>query len=137
MLQMDFSGIERNPNDDLTVYAHFLNEWRLQTNAKSGAYLKNTDPLIVDFDGFKFEMGVIRIHWFLSNKKIVEAFAAWVEKNRPANTGAMETRGATSIKEKLQFLSAMRLVKVMSPSEASKHTEKLFGHPFYYEETDW
>ena len=137
MAQQDFFEICLNPQTALQYYQYHGLEWARQ-NLVSQARPKNKDGRwIVDYDGFQFELGMIRINWSLSDKRLTQAFKQWLQKNRPAGVKALETRGATQILETLKYLSAMRLLAVMTATQAIAHTENILRNPLYYAESEW
>jgi hypothetical protein len=137
MAQVDFFEICLNPKDTLIHYQNHCEEWvRQNYHAKAPASEKNR-RWIVDYDGFPFELGAIRINWSMSNKKLVKAFEKWLESNRPRDIKAFETRGTTQPSDTLKYLSAKRLLTVMTATEASALTQSLFGSPLYWSDDNW
>ncbi len=137
MMQEGFFEICRDPKEGLMFYQDHLTEWVRQNLEHPQAVDTVKDPWIVDFDGFKFELGVIRINWSWSDNQLVVAFKRWLEQNRPSGIQSVETRGSTTIAEQLKYLSAKRLLAGMSASEAAKLTQKILGEPLYWEDTNW
>ena len=83
---------------------------------------------------------LLRIDWSHSNNEIVKSFATWVgkvRKNAPPNMNVKESRGRTLPREQLKFLSAYRLLAVMSASDAADFTQEHLGDPLYSEDGDW
>ena len=96
-------------------------------------------PLIKEVAGAATEMTITFINWSLHNQRLIELFKAWLKENRPPGIEMAEGRGSGSLREKLKFLSAQRLMEVMTPSAASDLTAKFSkDHKSYYAEApDW
>jgi hypothetical protein len=137
MAQLDFFGICLNPRQALRQYQSHGIEWARQHLVAESKSKAKADRWIVSHDGFQFELGVIRLNWSLSNKRLANAFAQWLEANRPAEAKIFETRGATQPAETLKYLSAMRLLTVMTAKNAYDYTEKLLGKPIYNSDDNW
>jgi hypothetical protein len=91
----------------------------------------------VDYDGFKFELGLVRLNWSLSNKQLLADFKVWLQQNRPLKITCCETRGAVSLTEKLKYLSALRLLLAMTAAQAGDHTAAFLGSPLYWSDDNW
>jgi hypothetical protein len=137
MAQEDLFEIIRDPKEALRFYQCHLQEWFLQNLSPDPKSATGTSPLVVAYDGFHLELGVVRINWSLSDKKLVEAFEKWVEKSRPCDVKALETRGSTKMSEMLKYLSAMRLLSVMTASEAADFTQQKLNEPLYWDDISW
>ena len=137
MAQMNFLGIQLDPLKALPLFQYQILEWALQNLIGNPDAREENPRKIVNYDGFQFELGVIRLNWSLNNKQLVEAFEQWLQKNRPADVLIYETRGAAQLSERLKYLSAMRLLTIMTAPQASDHTQKLLGEPLYWADSNW
>lgn len=137
MAQKDFFTIFLDPHKALPFYQHHIIEWQKQNLTASPDPRDKIPRMLVDYDKFQFELGVIRINWSLNNKQLVKAFEKWLRENRPKNTPVFETRGAAKLSESLKYLSAMRLLTEMTAVQAYNHTEKLLGKPLYWSDDNW
>lgn len=136
MAQQDFFEIIRDPKEALQFYQYHCAEWVRQNLYNKSEAIKKSPHWIVDYDGFKFELGVVRINWSWSDKKLVNAFAKWLENNRQG-VKPNETRGSTTMAELLNFLSAWRLLSVMTASEAANFTQEILGDSLYQDDVGW
>jgi hypothetical protein len=137
MAQVDYFEICLNPQEALKHYQYHCLEWGRQNFQQVNPPPDKSRRWIVDYDGFKFELGMVRINWSLSDKKLTKAFEKWLEKNRPASAKARETRGATKMSEMLKYLSALRLLQAMTAIEAGTFTQNIFGEPLYWDDANW
>lgn len=137
MAQADFFEILLGPREAVEQFEHHCKVWAILNLQNGSEKARTASRWIVNYDGFPFELGVIRLNWSSSNKKLIEAFKKWLEQHRPSDASAFETRGSTSLSEALKYLSASRLLAVMSVSEAFKLTQKTLPHPLYWDEANW
>jgi hypothetical protein len=94
-------------------------------------------PFLVQSRGRTMEILLVHIDWSKSNTRIIQVIKQWVQANRPSNIKPKEIRGSTTPREMLRYLSAHRLLAVMSAAKASNLTEHHFGQPLYYTDSDW
>lgn len=136
MAQEDFFEIIRDPKEALQFYQYHCAEW-VRQNLHTGSHsVKKNTPWIVDYDGYKFELGVIRINWSWSDKKLTNAFKKWLGKNRQG-IKPNETRGSTTMAELLSFLSAWRLLRAMTAKDAGDFTQEMLGDSLYQDDVGW
>ncbi len=132
MAQETFVHIFLEPKAALELYQYHIAEWTRQNLGQSAP-----ERWIVDYDGFGFELGVIRLNWASSDKQMIEAFKDWLKNNRPADVKRHETRGSAKMSEYLKYLSALRLLTVMSATEAADFTQKICGESLYGIDDNW
>jgi hypothetical protein len=122
--------ILRTPAEMRNAYEEQVGNWR---------WINPSDFVIDDFCGLKTEMTVLFINWSVKPTRLVAAFKDWVKDNKPKDIQPVETRGSqtTNVRDKLKFLSVLRLLDVLSPSEAIELTEHTLGMPLYQSETEW
>lgn len=87
----------------------------------------------------KMNMKLLTIDWSHSDNQIVDSFANWVGQNRPRSIKAKESRGPTLPRERLKQLGALRLLDVMSASQAGDLTQGVLPNrqPLYREDGTW
>jgi len=128
----------RQPSLIQQVYKRHLEIWNKQCAHQNKTQLKAKLVPLVSNGSARFELSLIGINWSYSNKRLVGAFAAFVDQFRPPNVKLRESRGTTSIRDKLRFLSALRLLESLkSPSKAYELTEAILGKPLYSTDIDW
>jgi hypothetical protein len=135
MAQESFVHIFINRKDALERYKNHASAYLRQRLEKNSA--APSDRWIVDHDGFKFELGVIRLNWSTSDKQMIEGFKNWLKSNRPKDIKPHETRGSAQMSECLKYLSAFRLLAVMTAKEAADYTQDILGDPLYTTEDNW
>jgi hypothetical protein len=137
MAQKEFFEIQLDPSKALENYQFHIMEWARQNLTDAPAGRGENSRKIVDHDSFQFELGVIRLNWSLNNKRLVKAFEKWLQTNRPKQALVFETRGTSQPSDSLKYLSAMRLLTVMTATQASDHTHTLLGTPLYWTDDNW
>ena len=138
MAQEDFFYICVEPTEIMRRYERHGLAFAQQTLEKEPVSRRKDGRWIVDYGGFQFELGLARINWSLSNKRLELAFKRWLETHRPEHVKIFETRGATQMHEVLKYLSATRLLTVFTADQALDYTQRLLGeNPLYWETSDW
>lgn len=82
---------------------------------------------------------ILRIRWDFSNKELVEAFKVWLKRSRPFKAH-LDCRGKSAFKKygaDLKALSAYRLMRTLSVTEAIAHMKKCGRNPLFQKECDW
>jgi hypothetical protein len=99
---------------------------------------------------FDPEMLVAMIEWFANplvpseqklelilpeyaNRRLAEDLLSQVRKKLKRGAGARIRQDKTALK----YLGATKLLAVMSVPEAIEHTERVLGHPLFFNESEW
>jgi len=91
-----------------------------------------------------FERLMVEIHWNWPDSKILEDFKDFLRRNRPrpesVNYGGAKFfgRGKTpDFRASLKKLGALRLLRLMTASEAENYSQEHAGESLYQNESDW
>lgn len=134
MAQQSFFDICLDQKKAVELFTVHIFEWANQIGNQK---VEGEPRRIVDYDGFKYEVGAVRLNWSVSNKQLLSDFKMWLENNRPENVAPLELRGSASSGEKLKYLSAHRLLKTMTAPKALALTDKILAETLYLSDDNW